>query len=600
MATKTLDLRDIIQPENLATQIAQNYTTWNSNRRGWLEEKKELRNYIFQTSTKDTANSSLPWKNSTVTPKICQIRDNLHANYMASLFPNEDWLTWIGADNASETEEKRRVIQAYSKNKAEASGLRATISKLVYDWIDYGNAFATTEYVNNVHKNDNQDEVVQYIGPKVVRISPFDIVFDPTASDFDNTPKIIRSFKSLGEIQSDLETRPELQYQKKAMDKLLKARQSVATMDTAEVDKGEGFQIDGFGSLNQYYSSGMVEFLEFYGDLFDMASQKVYRNHIITIVDRAYVIRNIPIPGWNVNKIRHVGWRLRPDNLYAMGPLDNLVGMQYRIDHLENLKADVFDLIAFPVVKIRGFVEPFNYGPNTKIIMGDDGDVAFERPDANALGADMMIRELEAKMEEFAGAPRQAMGIRTPGEKTAFEVQTLDNASGRIFQNKISYFEQMFLEPLLNDMLEVGRRSLSGQDLLRMMDNDIDVALFQTITAEDIKAKGILRPIGARHFATRNNMVQNLLGVLASPAISDQGVSNHISGLKLAQLIEEVLMLQKFGLVKKDVRILEQLESQRFINAAQEQLSVEQSQPAGVTADEMMPDGMMMSDGMMM
>jgi hypothetical protein len=27
-----------------------------------------------------------------------------------------------------------------------------------------------------------------------------------------------------------------------------------------------------------------------------------------------------------------------------MGPLDNLVGLQYRIDHLENAKADALDL----------------------------------------------------------------------------------------------------------------------------------------------------------------------------------------------------------------------------------------------------------------
>lgn len=42
--------------------------------------------------------------------------------------------------------------------------------------------------------------------------------------------------------------------------------------------------------------------------------------------------------------IVHAGWRYRPDNLWAMGPLDNIVGMQYRIDHLENLKADAMDL----------------------------------------------------------------------------------------------------------------------------------------------------------------------------------------------------------------------------------------------------------------
>jgi hypothetical protein len=61
--------------------------------------------------------------------------------------------------------------------------------------------------------------------------------------------------------------------------------------------------------------------------------------------------------------IFHAGWRERPDNLYAMGPLDNLVGMQYRIDHLENLKADVFDQIAYPILKIRGDVEDFDFEP---------------------------------------------------------------------------------------------------------------------------------------------------------------------------------------------------------------------------------------------
>jgi hypothetical protein len=30
-------------------------------------------------------------------------------------------------------------------------------------------------------------------------------------------------------------------------------------------------------------------------------------------------------------------------------------------------------------------------------------------------------------MEMMAGAPREAMGIRTPGEKTAFEVRAYDS-----------------------------------------------------------------------------------------------------------------------------------------------------------------------------
>ena len=586
MAGRTLDIKDIIQIDSLATQIATTYDMWNQARAPWLAEKKELRNYIFQTSTKDTTNSKLPWKNSTATPKICQIRDNLHANYMAALFPNENWLTWEGADKSSETQKKRKVIQDYMKNKTEASQFRATVSQLVYDWIDYGNALATTEYVSSIHKV-GEEEVVQYVGPKLVRISPYDIVFNPLAATFDDSPKIVRSLKSIGDIKKDIEDRPELKYQEAILAKMLEVRKALSGLKESDVNKNDGIVIDGFGSFFLYLQSGMVEILELYGDIYDPIVGELYSNRMITVVDRAFVIRNEPIPGWNINKIRHVGWRLRPDNLYAMGPLDNLVGMQYRIDHLENLKADVFDLIAHPVMKIKGYVETFEYGPGAQIVCGDDGDVAFLPPDSTALNADTQIAILEQKMEDFAGAPRQAMGIRTPGEKTAFEVQTLENSSGRIFQNKTSYFEQIFLEHLLNDMLEVARRNLTGSDVIRVLDDQIDVVVFDTVSKEDIQAKGKLKPIGARHFATKANMLQNFLGIVNSPMGQDPSVTNHISGIGLAKMIEELLGVHKFELVSENVRILEQLNTQRLVNTGKQQLDVENATPAGVTADEM-------------
>ena len=587
MAGRTLVLEDVIQKNNLATQIANQYVEWNNARSEKRQEWKDLRNYIFQTSTADTANSSLPWKNSTTTPKICQIRDNLHANYMAALFPNENWMNWEGGDAKGEEEEKRKVIQEYMRNKTEASDFRATVSQLVYDWIDYGNAIGTTEYVQDIHKPEGeQDDIIQYIGPRLVRTSPYDVVFNPLTASFIDSPKIIRSVKNLGDIKKDIDDKPELGYQADIFNTMLDDRKSMLNMDSSDADKNDGLVIDGFGSISAYYESGMVEILEFYGDLWDSHEQVLLRNHVITVVDRAHVIRKQPIPGWNTRKFRHVGWRLRPDNLYAMGPLDNLVGMQYRIDHLENLKADVFDLIAHPVMKIKGYVEDFEYGPGERIILGDDGDVGFQQPDTTALNADTQIAILEQKMEEYSGAPKQAMGIRTPGEKTKFEVQTLENASGRIFQNKISYFEQMFLEPLLNDMLEVARRNLQGTDTIRVLDDEIDVALFETITKEDITANGRLKPIGARHFATQANMLQNFIGLAGSAVGQDPAVSTHISGKRTAEMIESLLGVQKFDLVEENIRVIEQIETQRMVQAAQEQLAMEQQTPAGVTADE--------------
>ena len=574
-------------PQALATQIANQFENWVTFRNQWHDEKKELRNYIFATDTRKTSNNKLPWKNSTTLPKLCQIRDNLHANYMAALFPNENWLRWEAGSKDAAKKKKREVIENYMRNKTDVTQFRATVSQLVYDYIDYGNVFATTEFVNQtIVDEETGEELPGYIGPRVVRVSPLDIVFNPVAQRFEDSPKIIRSIKSIGDIQADIEDHPEMGYLEEAFNKIKDNRKMISGLSKGDFAKDEAFRIDGFGSLWDYFNSGFVEFLEFYGDIYDPETNKFLKNQIITVVDRTHIIRQVRNPSWRMHSFRHVGWRLRPDNLYAMGPLDNLVGMQYRIDHLENLKADVFDLIAHPVMKVKGFVEEFNYGPGEKIFLGDDGDVGFIQPDTTALNADIQIGRLEAQMEELAGAPKQAMGIRTPGEKTAFEVQTLENASGRIFQNKVSYFEQMFLEPLLNDMLECARRNMSAKDTIRVLVDDLDVVLFTDITKEDLNANGMLKPIGARHFATKANMLQNLVQFTNSAVARDPAVSVHISGIALAKAIEGLLEVERFGLVQENVRISEQAETQRMMNVSKQQVAAESITPSGLPGDQ--------------
>ena len=591
MAGKTVDIDQIIDgKEAFAEAIATQYTEWEMLRRSWVDEKKELRNYIFATDTTKTTNSKLPWKNSTTIPKICQIRDNLHANYMAALFPNDDWLNWEAEDREGANGEKRNVIESYMKNKTRVAQFRRVVSQLVLDYIDYGNCFSSIEYFDETRIDPiTNEEYPGFVGPKPIRISPYDIVFNPLAPDFDSAPKIIRSIKSIGELKVELEENPEKGYLNDVLDVMINNRAKVQAISSNDMAKSEGLQIDGFSSIHHYYSSNYVELLEFVGDIYDQTEGKLYKDHIITVADRTHIIRKIPNPTWRKSTIRHVGWRIRPDNLYAMGPLDNLVGMQYRIDHLENLKADVFDLIAHPVMKIKGFVEEFDYGPGERIFVGDDGDVEFMRPDASALAADNQIDRLEQKMEELAGAPKQAMGMRTPGEKTAFEVQSLQNAAGRIFQNKISYFEQMFLEPLLNDMLETARRNMNGKDIVKSIDNDLGVQIFQDITRDDLLAKGRIYPMGARHFAAKANMIQNLTQLSSSPLGQDPSISVHISGKKMAKLIEELLDLEKFNLVQDNIRVFEQQETQQLINSAQGQVDEQAAmsgQLEGIPADD--------------
>lgn len=576
----SLDFNLFPQGSNIAADIANKWNEWDSLRSTWRTDKEELHKYVFATDTTNTSNSSLPWKNKTTLPKLTQIRDNLHANYMGALFSSDDWLKWFGENEESVGKDKVDAIQAYMKNKLYIGKFEDKAAQLALDFIDYGNVFATTAYIHKTRKlEDPEEEITIFSGPKAYRIDPNDIVFNPTATTFAASPKIVQSVKSLGDLVRDVEENSGIGYDPLVVEKIMNNRRAFSGYSQSEKNKSAQFKVAGFSNIEHYYGSGYVQLLDFYGDIYDMEKGELLKDQMITVVDGHYILRQTTNPAWQGNSpIYHIGWRERPGNLWAMGPLDNLVGMQYRIDHLENLKADVFDMIGHPMLKVKGDVEDFDYEPGARIYAGDEGDVEFLQVDSTALNADMQIAQLEQKMEDFAGAPKQALGIRTPGEKTAYEVQQLENAAGRVFQNKIVKFEK-FLEDIINDMFEKSVQAMNVNDIIKVVDDDVGVTEFIKITKDDVTAKGRLRPTGARHFAAKAQLVQEISAWYASPIGQDPAVNTHISGFQLAKLFEDVLNIERFSLVAKNVRIMEQMESQQMANAAQEQAAVEGELP---------------------
>lgn len=567
---RVAELQGILAPDNTAAWVSNLWDKYNMDRAVKLDQWAEVDKYIFATDTTTTTNAKNPWTHKTTQPKLTQIRDNLHANYLSSLFPNDKWLTWVAYSQDSAKKQVSRTIQGYMENKTREGKFRNTVSRLLYDYIDYGNAFSMPEFEARYKITENE-KTPTFIGPKATRISPFDIVFNPLAASFEDTFKIIRTMTTIGALKKLANDAPEHQFWLKALERRGEIVANAASKNFTQDDwiKASQYSVDGFGSLQEYYQSDSVEILEFYGDYHDGETGELKINQMITVVDRAYVARQIDIPTYGGEAlIRHVGWRFRPDNLWAMGPLDNLVGMQYLIDHYLNMGANALDLKVMPPKKIIGEVEEFNWEPNAEIHIDEGGDVQEMAQNFNDIFTlDQWIDKIEAKMELYAGAPREAMGIRSPGEKTAFEVQTLENAASRIFQEKIIQFE-LFLEEVLNDMLEVAHRNLDVVDVIRIIDNDIGAQQFMSITKEDITANGVLRPIGARHFAQKANELQNIIGIFSSPI--GQMIAPHTSAKSMANFVEDVVDLRAYKMFRANVAIEEQQESQALINQAQE------------------------------
>lgn len=591
MAGRVLDLKDVISEDQLGCRIAQYWQEWNTLRAPWIFQKEEVRKYVYATSTEDTTNSTLPWKNKTTLPKLCQIRDNLQANYMASLFPKRKWLTWEGHDEKSNDLAKREAIENYMSWVLDYRVFKTELNKCILDYIDYGNAFASVEWIDNTVQVEERGGKTQvgYVGPSVKRISPLDIVINPMAASFENTPKIVRAWMTLGEVREMLERQsgPENKDQyEKLYDYIKGIRESVRGFVGETKPLDAFYQMDGFSSFTHYLQGDYCEVLTFYGDTYDYESKEFLRNQVISVVDRHKVIHNEPNPSYfGTAPIYHVGWRPRQDNLWAMGPLDNLIGLQYRLDHIENLKADVFDLITFPPLKIKGHVENFQWGPFERIYVGDDGDVEMMAPPFQVLQANVEIQAIEARMEEMAGAPKEAMGFRSPGEKTMYEVQRLENASSRIFTNKISQFEEQFVEPLINALLEQGRRLMTSSSI-RVIDDEFNITTFQTLTSDDITGNGRIRPVAARHFAERAELVQNLNNFFQSALGQDPEMKAHFSTVKLSKMFEELLDLQEYEVVQPYVRLSEQADAQRLQQSSQEAVAMEAGTPSGLSQDD--------------
>lgn len=579
MSDKVSEIANLFMPDDTAAWVSYQWDKYNQQRHAKIQEWIELRNFIFATDTTTTSNNKLPWKNSTTLPKLCQIRDNLHSNYLSSLFPNDNWLQWAAYSKDAAVKEKARAIRGYMDNKTREGHFRTEMSKALYDYIDYGNVFMTTSFESNTKELADGTIVPAYIGPKAKRISPLDIVFNPLAEDFESTFKIVRSVKSIGELKKLALVEPENSFWADAVERREYFKGIMGRYSTEDFNKAVGYQADGFGNMYEYYNSDYVEVLEFYGDYHDSATGELQTDKVITIVDRSLTVRNEDIPSWmGTAPIRHVGWRFRQDNLWAMGPLDNLVGMQYRIDHLENLKADAMDLVVHPPLKIKGNVEEFVWAPEAEIHIDENGDVSEVTKSLNGIfTADNQIQSLKDEMELMAGAPREAMGIRTPGEKTATEVNQLQNAAGRIFQEKITNFEIELLEPILNDMLETAARNMDQSDVIRVMDDDYGVQQFLSVTRADITANGRIRPVGARHFAKQAQDLQNIIAIMGSPI--GEKIAPHMSGKALTRFVDDVTSLHGYEVFKDNIAIIEQQETQSLMNQAAEDLDAEAGTP---------------------
>lgn len=583
---RTLDIMEMQEPDYLATAIANKFVAWESARGRWYNNAKETLENLYATSTRDIFNQAKDTDNCTHIPKITQIRDMLITYYLDAMFSLPDYVDWEAYNEESLDINTKDTLKALMAQMLHDSQFQPTIRELVEDYVDYGNAFTTVAMVNETLKLESGVANV-YNGPKAVRLNPLNVFFDPLAISFEKTPKIIRTIKTLGELVAEAEELPEsAQVYKEALNRALekrsRIRQAVSTTN-AESIKNDICSIAGCGNWSQYYASDTVELLTFYGDLYDVERNKLYKNSKIVVMDRCSVLLEEPIKNFGFNcNIFKAGWRDRKDNLWSMSPLDNIKGMQFMVDFLENKRADIFNYISNPMWVTKGDVEMPEYlYPGCHVGVDVDGDFKTISPDATALAADTYVDRYQMLMEEMAGTPREAMGFRTPGEKTAFEVSQLNTAASRLFNEKTRKFEMEILEPLLTLMMRMYLSDPTRVTRVKMMNED-GVILFKEVNVQDMAVQGRFIATGSNTYTERARQAQTIMQLYNSAIPSDQLVFNYFNPKVIAKVIAHTTGLDKYkDIIQPNARVDAELEMAKYQEFGRQQM--EETQVRGIT-----------------
>jgi hypothetical protein len=132
-------------------------------------------------------------------------------------------------------------------------------------------------------------------------------------------------------------------------------------------------------------------------------------------------------------------------------------------------------------------------------------------------------------------------------------------------------------------MLELARRNMNGVNNIRVFDDELKVASFQELTAEDITGIGRIKPIAARHFAEKSQLIQNLTNLAGSQLWPV--VQPHVSGVGMAKMIEDVFDLKDYGIILPYIALAEQADAQKMIHTLQENIASTAGTATGLGMD---------------
>ena len=542
-----------------ADAIRLQWTEWDAMKDPAIKKFREVEAYRYATDTSSLPSGSA-FTHTTHMPVVSSIAQDLKAILNQVVLPHEDWFTFEPMDSQAAREEQRKTIVSYLKNRHALNGFDNIIGILENDLISYGVSFSQVAHVDKSVGDKNG-----YIGPMPTRISPYDICFDATAARFEDTPKIIREIISLGEFKRRGDSGT---FDKDMVETLLFERRTPSSSDGGE-DKNEQYVPLGYGTYQEYLRGGYIELLWFYGDVYDTENIELHESKMIVVADGEMILEeDINTPDGKPYIFRSA-WEELPDSLWSMGPLENIIGINYQINHRENGKSEALDRLIYPDKVYQGEVEEM-YDDETDSITylaPEGGGVQELAINTQFFQFGLEVDRLQHAARGAARLPSDLTGFRSQGEKTLGEVTALTDGGMRGFIDKAANFERTTLEPILKAEIELAHAHFGTAFSVPNKSEGGFIEMLN-VTQDNLSINGVLIPKGAKRFARKNQLLASLTQLSATPLF--QMAAAHTSALGISQMLGELLEVQDDGIFEENAAIIEQTEQQQMMDKAEQ------------------------------
>jgi len=352
-----------------------------------------------------------------------------------------------------------------------------------------------------------EQETVVYDDPKIEHIDLWDFYVDPEATSIDDAEYCIHRIYRTKEHLKKLADAGIY----KNIDKV----EIRANIINADLGAEERRAAVGLGTVGQ---TDRIELIEYWED-----------DRIITVANRAVVIRNEPNPFWHGRKpfVRLVDQPV-PHEFYGIGEIEPIEYLQLELNDTRNQRMDNVNLVLNRMWKVlrSADIDPAQLvsRPGGFVEVDDMNDIEpLEFIDVTS-SSYKEEEEIKRDIDRTTGVYDYARGETTDRRETATTASILSSAANERFKLKIQLMEDMGLRRLGSLLVQLNQQFIDKERVIRILGPD--GMFFNTIGPDDIKGQFDVMAIGStvepvvNRDARLNQLTQLYANLQGSPYIN--------------------------------------------------------------------------------